>query len=163
MLNWDYESDVKLVESQKAVEWTDSLTRERYIEFYENNMCEPNIYLHGWEPINHLKIEFGEDDNPLPKYDALLVRRCHMKHQDNLCEETTYPDSTDDYVEDYNGDFYDGTGHLFSTHCCGGWFYNNRRCACGTKKILRVDDSDYDGFSYINLDSITPIGYESNF
>lgn len=159
MLNWKYSDDVKLMNSKKTIEWTDKCPREQYVKFYQDYSCEPNIYRDHIAPIDHVEIELDENDEPLPKFDALLVRRCHMRHNLNLCKKREY---TDDYILDWNDNIYEGDGHLFSTYCCAGWYYGNSRCACGMKKYLDLNNAEFDNIKYFNLNSTEPIGFPQN-
>lgn len=145
-----FHSDVALMRSETTVEWTSSCSRERYIEYYKNNDCD-DVSI----PWYFVWIDSDDREDPLPKYDSLLVRRCNKHYNLELCkktEELSTPLS-------YNGVIYKGTGHLFSTHCCGLWYFNNTRCACGYVTYLDFDESDFDSICTFNLDSTIPIGY----
>lgn len=110
MYEWNYEKDLLLLKDSSKVEWPKNCPREKYVEFYRDNSCEPDLYKYGWEPLRHLKIELDENGDPLPEYDPLLVRRCNMVWNIKLCDITTYPD---DIILDWNGNLYEANGHLF--------------------------------------------------
>lgn len=145
-----------------SVQWTESLTKERYEEYLED-------YLGGFLTIqipgkNTFHTDMVDYDSENPEHEKHLVSSVHKHFNETFCKRQQ--DFSEVDLNDLMDKLFDSDsfpeGYLFecsSGYDCIGWFYNEHRCeGCGAEKYVNTDYVEWDGFDDVNLDSTEPAG-----
>lgn len=162
MIDNTYNTDIKNIKDYQDgvlnIEWdigeSETLSRDRYLEYYEDNIYD-------MEPVKYDHSEYICFDSTRPEHDVILVYRVNYHHNEKLAENGGNQ-TINKIIVDYNGSMYCGSGYLFSTNCCDGWYYNQTRCACGVKMYMNIDNVNFLDMREVNLNSTNPCGYADN-